>query len=719
MNHPAPLIVSSIGMTPVDLAELVAYIKKRAVYEREELGWTEGTGRMYKGGSMFAKWKMYEAQAEQDFKDRVTPGGLYEDSNLSQNLPFTIASQHHDRITRDLLDSPKFFDLNPEGDEDAKMQAMIMTSQPPDMQPGMIVPQQPVKPTETLMRVLHRESRSRDMHSTLAKGIKSALMRGHEILRPSYERREVPRRVKVPAWTVNGQNIRDSKNQVIMADREWALDPSKPKEQADLVLKDDPMIRLPAGTVIAPSQEFYPVTRMKVVANGCDMSTIYWADFVMPLVSEWNDCGFRGHFYRGTVDGIMSRFKKDDWTKEGYKYFSRHKKGELSRNNQTPMVAATEAVLERGETDTNAQNTPSFLSNKAPHMRTFFEWWGDYDISGSGHAEPIHVQLDWEDETVVQLEAANIVLPWMDVPSPNPYLNLRVFPVDKRWFGQSYYDIYGPWHDFGDLCWNRANLDIEQSGNMFFRQSGAYVNPNDSDEIGFRSGIIYDILSGTTGSQAFQAVNVQSSAEPLLMAMDRTMQRIQSHGGTMGAADPATSALPGADTLGGLNKILEQGDVFVSARERELIPVLNEAVRQIADIKIHAIKLDPSQTIAQVGQEAGMALMQFLEAMPGHIREYLEVNLSKAFGSGQMQLVSAMIQITNQWMAVPSLYKAQFRPIYERAFRGLGVNDPKSYLDDPEAAIAMQQQMMAEQQGGQPPMQGAPVNQQPQEQAAA
>lgn len=719
LNHPTPLIASSIGMKPEDLADMVNYIKSRTNFEREELGWNQN--RAYSGDSLFAKWAQYERQAEQDFKDRVVAGGLFADSNLSQNLPSTIASQHHDRITRDLLDSPKFFDLTPEGEEDAQLQAIIMSQQPPAMLPpqqppavvpGMPTPTAPVKPTETLMRVLHRESRVRNFASVLSKSVQSALYIGHDIIRPSYERKTVPRRVALSAWTVNGQTIRDSKGEMVMADRAWKHDPKQPREQAEIVLVDDPRIRLPAGTIVLPSQDKYGVNRPTVVSNGCNIGSVYWADFVIPATADWETADFRGHFYRATVDGIMSCYSKDDWTKEAYKYFRRHKNGELSRQQDTPTVTASEAVKERGEQETSTQNTASFLSNKAPHQRAYYEWSGNYDADGDGFAEPLHVVLDWDDNTVVRMEAANIVLPWLDTPCPHPYHNLTVFPVNKRWYGLSYYEAYKGWHEFIDLCWNRANLDIENSGNIFGSDSNAFVNPKDADNLGFRTNIVYGLMTGSRLSDAFQVQRVETQAAPVLEAMDRTIQKLQSHGGTMGASDPQTSALPATDTLGGLNKVLEQGDVFVSARERELVPTLNEVIRTLAAIKIHAIRQDPSQMISQVGAESGQSLMQFLQAMPGHAMEYLEVNLSKAFGTGQAQIGMSRIAVGEKWILIPSMYKVQYRPMFEGVLRGLGISDPKGYLDDPEAAIAMQQQIIAAQTGQPPPAAGAPQDKQ-------
>lgn len=715
MNHLSPLIHSSIGMTAADFQELVSYIKARTIYERDLLGW--GDNRFFKSNTLFAKWAQVERQVEQDFKDRVQPNSIYEDSNLSQNLPFTIASQHLDRITRDLLDGPKFFDVNPEGDEDARLQAQLLSMQPPILEPGQILPQTPQKPTETLMRVLHKESRVRNLHSTLAKGVQNALFRGHEILRPSYERRQIPKRVQVNAWQVNGVNLRDSKNKVMMCDQGWQSDPSQPPEKAEIVSLADPRIRLPAGTLLTKSPELYGVNRMTTVTNGCDVKPIYWADFVIPVISTWEDADFRGHFFRASVDDIMSMYPKETWTNDGGAYWKRHIDGGLGINQRTFQVVATEAVLDRGEQQMFTQDSPSFNTKASRQQRTFFEWWGRYDADKDGYAEPLHIVLDWEDETVIRMEGANIVLPWMEAAMPNPYLNMRIFPVDKRWYGNGYYDVYSSWHLFGDRCWNQAVLDMENSGNLFFQNRGAYVNPNDADNLGFRTGLVYDILS--SAETPIKTVSVASTADTYLNAMDRVQRRMQAHGGTMGAADPATSALPGADTLGGLNKILEQGDVFVSARERELMPALNEAVRQVADIMVYAIKQDPKAMMDQVGEMAGGMLLQFLNARPEHVRDLIEVNLSKAFGSGQVQTAQAIIQSLGAWMGVPSLYKAQFRPAYELVLRGLGVSDPKTYLADPEAAMLAQQAMMQQPvQPGAPPAGGSPAPAGPPQQPA-
>jgi hypothetical protein len=382
--------------------------------------------------------------------------------------------------------------------------------------------------------------------------------------------------------------------------------------------------------------------------------------------------------------------------------------GGLGINQRTFQVVATEAVLDRGEVQIFTQDSPSFNTKASRQQRTFFEWWGRYDADKDGYAEPLHIVLDWEDETVIRMEGANIVLPWMEAAMPNPYLNMRIFPVDKRWYGNGYYDVYSSWHLFGDRCWNQAVLDMENSGNLFFQNRGAYVNPNDADNLGFRTGLVYDILS--SAETPIKTVSVASTAGTYLDAMDRVSQRMQAHGGTMGAADPASSALPGADTLGGLNKILEQGDVFVSARERELMPALNEAVRQVADIMVYAIKQDPKSMMDQVGEMAGGMLLQFLNARPEHVRDLIEVNLSKAFGSGQVQTAQAIIQSLGAWMGVPSLYKVQFRPAYELVLRGLGVSDPKTYLADPEAAMLAQQAMMQQpEQPGEPPAGGPPA----------
>ena len=693
--HQSPLIHSTIGMTAVQLDTLVNYIKMRASHEREELGW--GENRSFKGDSLFAKWGQVERQVEQDFQDRVTPGGLFEDSNLSQNLPFTIASQHADRITRDLLDTPKFFDMNVEGSEDASLQAILrtqaqaMTPQDPNMP---LMPEKPESCTDLLMRVLHRESRMRMFNSKLADTIMGILTRGHEILRPSYERRIIPRRMQLQAWTVNGQIVRNSKNEMVMADQEWQADPAKPEGEGELILKSDPRIRLPVGTIITKSEESYGVNRRVTVANGCDIYTVYWADFVIPVKSQWDSCDFRGHFFQSSVDDVMTLYPIEHWTKEGKAYWKRHVDGTLGRDqNVGTNVTAANPVQQRGESGFIDDNSQAALDTSARYQRTYFEWWGRYDADKDGYAEPIHVLLDWEDGTVVRLEGSNIVLPWMDSASPHPYQCPRVFPVDKRWFGTGYYDVYGPWHKAADRWWNQAIIDMDNSGNMFFKQRGAYANPNDSEELGFGTNRVFDLLSGTPASQAFQVVNAPSAGGTYLDAMDRITQRIQAHGGTMGAADPSSSALPGAETLGGLNRILEQGDVFVAARERELIPVFNETVKIFSDIVIFGTKQDPSLATSQIGPENMQLLMMFLEQRPEHVRDLLEVNLSKAFGSGQVQTATALAGILDRWIMIPSIYKEQMKPAYEWIIRGLGYNNAKDFLKDPEAMmLAMQEQ---------------------------
>lgn len=698
MNHPAPLIQSSIGMTPEALDELAQYIKRRVTFEREECGWKEN--RAFTANSLFDKWANYERMAEQDFAQRAVAGSIFEDSNLTQNLPYTIGSQHHDRITRDLLDSPRFFDIAPEGEEDARLQALIMDLQPPEaaMEPGVQMPTTVEKPTETLMRLLFQESRRRGFAEKLSMAVKKALFIGHTILLPEYERRTVPRRVALSAWLVNGQTIKDSKGEVVMADRAFIADPeSLDPEQAELILQDDPAIRLPAGTIVTASKQRYGVTRMETISNGCNLQSVYWADFVIPQTATWEDADFRGHFYRSTVDGVMSSYSKQHWTKEGFKYFKRHKDGELSRNPQTTTVTATEWVEARGETFLSRDNNATSLSMKAPHQRSYLNWCGLYDADGDGYAEPIFVQLDWEDMTIIRLEAVNVAFPWLQKGETHPYECMTVFPVEARWYGLSYYEVYKSWHEFVDLCWNRGNLDIENSGNIFFRNRGAFVNPVDADNIGFRTPTVFDLMQNVRGSDAFGAVQVTPMSQPVFEAMDRTIQRIQSHGSTMGAADPQTAALPATDTLGGLNKVLEQGDVFVSARERELVPALNRAIRALANIKVHAVKSDPKEAIDLVGKERSGVLLQFLEQLPGHLSDYLEVNLSKAFGAGQAQIAQSLVAVAKDWITLPSMYKPQFRALYERVFRGLGVNDPKGYLDDPEAAILAQQQALQQQ----------------------
>ena len=233
---------------------------------------------------------------------------------------------------------------------------------------------------------------------------------------------------------------------------------------------------------------------------------------------------------------------------------------------------------------------------------------------------------------------------------------------------------------------------MEQSGKLFFRNRSAFVNPADAENIGFRSNMIYDIVSTMTGGRAVSVVNVPSSAEGYLEGMDRMNQRTQAHGGTMGAADPQSSALPAAKTLGGLNQILAQGDVFIAAREREILPALNEVVRVFSDINVFAIKADPSLATRQIGQDNMNVLMQFLQAAPDHLRDYIEVELSNAFGQDQTAIAKAIIEILNLWMGVPSLYKKAFEPYYKQALRGLGVADPSGALIDPEAMLAQMQQ---------------------------
>lgn len=698
MNHTAPLIQSSIATQPAKLQQLVSHIKTKAVYERDRLGW--GKGRSFRDGSLFGKWAQFEAQAEQDFKERAKKGSVFEDSNLSQNLPFSIGCQHHDKITRDLLQSPKFFDANPEGEEEAMMQSLIQ-----QMAAG-------IKPTDLLLRVLHKESRVRKFNTKLAKSVWHTLFRGHEIIRPCYEKRTMPRRVSLSAWMVNNVPVRDSKNQIVMEDRVWVPDPqaTDPK-QAELILKDDPSIHLPVGTIVTRSAEKYGVQRFITQTNGCDIQPIYWADFVIPETADWDMCDFRGHFFQSSPDLVMSLYPQEMRTAEGNNYWNRHRNNVIGRNQENDDVTARWGIERRNEDSNSQENAQAMLDPSARYYRTFFECWLNYDLDGDGYAEPLGITLDWHDETVIRIDASNVLLPWGNMDMTHPYQNMRINPVSERWYGLSYYEVYGAWHEFGDLCWNRYNLDMEQSGNLFFRNRGAFVNPADADEVGFRSNRIYDIVSSSSGTKAVQVVNVAPSANNYLDAMDRTNQRMQAHGGTMGAADPQSSALPAAKTLGGLNQILAQGDVFISARERDLIPALTEIVRVFADINVYAMQMDPSAVVRQIGEQNWAVLEQFLQMAPDHIRDHLDVDLSNAFGQDQNAIANGIIQVLNQWMQVPTgIYKKAFEPYYKMALRGLGVADPSGALVDPEAAMLAAQ---AQQQQGQNPNQ-PPSNEQPQ-----
>lgn len=292
--------------TPAEEQAFTDYVILEVEHQRQLLGYEKD--KVPRGGTLIDKWTRYQRMWEQDFSHRKKDGeSIYAESNLSMNLPLTQISQHADKIGNDLTGSPSFFGTTTEGSE--------------DQNPAIDVLKQ---------RLLFR-SKKVNLHEHGKRGTLGSLIRGQEILRPSYSEHVHMRPTRVTQTMVGNVVVKDSKGVPVTQELDkWITNPNDPTQT---ILERDSLVAYPIETVFTPGKASVVMRRIKGEV-GCDVKPVHFADFFTVLNAESVDEAYiKGHAFRINAGDLVNSYDPTALTPQAKVYLDKHIAEQLAVSN--------------------------------------------------------------------------------------------------------------------------------------------------------------------------------------------------------------------------------------------------------------------------------------------------------------------------------------------------------------------------------------------------
>lgn len=628
-----------------------AMVNSRFLRERQNNGWS--SPRQYQGGSWL--FKRYQATqfAENDFRSRAA--GVFATSNLSLSTPKALADTHLDKMIDDMLPSDKFFAAVPEGPEDAANGG--------------------VDPVSLAERYLQARARRKNLVENFRDALRACVRRGECVYKAT--KGTITKYVPVEAKLVldgDGKPAKDSQGDYITEFDKWLPIPSA--VDGAMFLERDPRTKLtiPAGVALPLSEAQKVFIRPETKMDGCDWGIPYWSDIIIPdIASSIDATDFRGHIYDAFPEDVVNGLPADRLNRKAAdKYLEQYANTAVASVTQSD---ASSPAYNRGEQPQIIEANPN-----TPQKRTYLEAYFRWDADKDGRSEDLMLLLDVEACWPIAYDYANMILDWTDEKT-HPFGVYRINPVENRWYGMGYWEVFSDLNYFIDFCWNTIKIDLDQSGNMLFGNPSATEEGMSGIAYRTRTLRLYRTRGMNTPDDALQVKTVPSQSGPMNDMLNTALQRVQSIGGSVASGESPVSGLPGKDTATAANIAQTQSDIMVRAREGEFVKGANPALQDFGDIEFSEFDMDFA--IDLLGEENALILSTYLQQKPKDWRSRIALNMTKTRSTMVIDTSMAKISVVERWMAIPpQLQTPSLRRMFADCLRAM--DDP-----DPEAALPL------------------------------
>lgn len=671
-------------------------IKERAMAYRNEQGW-EGPGQ-YRGGSWLHKRWIASRRWENDFSDRAGKTGLYSLSNMSLNMPASFIAAHHASIIKDLLSGDTWFDVAPEGAEDADPAIKLWG------------------------RYLQRVAKDKDMQSALKAATLGVMIRGEQFFKATdkvvvmWERRDVRVVIAPDAQGVN-QPIKDTRGGFVTELDQWVAMPGDPSKQ--VLLRDAGVVMdAPYPTPPALSITLQSVMVQTNPSQGCDFASPYWGDMIFPLTDpDIRQSDLTGQVFDKCIDDLVDMFDpalRVPATFDAYCEACMNSAGTQILSDQST------ALRNRGEEDRKIVPGEGAFS-----PRRYAEIWARVETTEIGTPAKDRRREDtfWlfditdDDWRPLTYDYKRNVAPWL-TDRRNPFGVIRINPVANRCYGMGYYEAMRDVSEVIDKNENRVEVAIGTSGNIVHRDRTATDEGMAGMPLEYRSTRVYSTVAGRDASESVHVTNVPCDIKEIEEARDHALARIQNEYGITSPEDAESSGLPAANTLGGMQILEKQASTRVRTREGEILGGEKEglvaAIRDFSRIEAHkfdrmqaekifaplksaqdAAAQEQAQAIAtgqppqpidpaMVPADNAAVLGQWIAKAGEHIDNFVTMQIADKTSSTVISQAQQAIQVGTQW----ETFGVQFGPdaqerwqdVFALILSKLDVPNPKSAL---------------------------------------
>lgn len=648
------LVQSNLRLSADRETTMTALAASRFTLERQNLGWT--SPRQYQLGSWMGKRYQSTQFSERDYSSRAAPGSIFSQSNLSLAAAGAMAAMHQDKIINDILASPKFFGLTGKSQKDD-------------------IPALPLAE-----RYLQGRADHQDLLSKFRASLTADIKRGECVFKAT--KATIIKKVPVKAQLVldgDGKPAKDSNGDYITADDIWKPMPNA--APGTMFLDRDPktVMAAPVGYVPPLSNYEKVFVRSELALNGCDWDIPYWSDIVIPDNATSIDAAdFRAHIFDAFPEDVINGLPQDKLNKKAVdQYLNQY------ANNGVGLASKSDAAqpaLNRGEQLQTQDTDPN-----SPQKRTYIEVWWRWDADEDKSSENLMLLMDLDAQWPIAYDYAELILDWSE-GKVHPFGCTRIYPIEHRWYGASYWEVMKDETYLIDWCLNNQMVDLSVSGNILFGNPQATEEGVAGVPYKFRGRRMYRSRGQFTPQDALHCVTVPSQAKPIGDMMNTSLQRVQLMGGNVASGETPVAGMPGEGTATAANIAQTQSDILVRARETEFVEGANPALRDFADIEF--ADYDPDYAAKLLGPDDAQTLSDWITADPGGWRNHIEVNMTKTRSTDVISTTMAKLPIYQAWdMMQPQDKTAARQQSLSSALQAMGDQDPEGALPLPPPPV--------------------------------
>jgi len=502
-------------------------------------------------------------------EDRVVPGTIYADSNLTASLSQRICFQMKGRMAKDYFGGDPWFAVTPVGDDDQLLSFEV----------------------DKFLQYKHGKN---NLRQNMLKAIDLAFILGEAVMKPTFRDHKVTYKKKGYILILpNGTPVFDTKGDYIFADAIW-IDEMVPVQQDP---SQQPVLA-PTGRkvlrrdnhVILPPQAVWDertVEMTQTIFRGANSEVVNFQDFLCPLMADdVQSADICVHFYDLPVmevahillasqpQGFQRQPEVVGDIKKALAYLDRHRSG-----NAEYSTGSNSADQQFGE---NRGNSAPGSDNSLVEVA---ECYLRYDADEDGRQEEICVLIDRRSRTPIFYDYTQNVT----VDGRRPFVVIRGLPRHNRWHGVGAIEWLEPEQDAIDLFLNRLNMACSRASTVTFWDASKTIEGQDNPNLELGMGKTYKMKSGVRDvNEILQQVKLydRDREESQRVMIDMFVQFMQLKSGVSMGADEAFKDVNSTETATGQRSLERSGSEIFQSWVEEMGEGLAQALEKVSMIEI-------------------------------------------------------------------------------------------------------------------------------------
>lgn len=482
----------------------------------------------------FQKRRRLTNRFEQNVKDRVQPGTIYEMSNLSASLSSRITMQMAAKANGIFFPSEDWFSAYPVGAGDADLALSIRD--------------------HARWKVKEQTTVRRD----LRKGVEGAFVRGETVMKSTYRvRDQLFRKRGMVLIGADGSEVRDAKGEVIFDDAAWE---PQVVDQGDGQMVETGLMVLSSDRVTPRPQ--FPLYAERLVEmkrnlqSSPETEPVNFEDFLCSeSAKSVDEADFICHLYDMPVMDVATMLLNGE-------AFSDSTGSGETRNAINLINGMASSSLDYESADKRARQYRGEIQSAAGRagegnpQTQWCECYVRYDADGDGSAEEIMVMIDRKLRLPVFYDyTANVT--W---DGKRPFNVIRGVAIEGRWYGMGSMELFSPEQEVTDLFLNRKNYRMSSKGRVTFWDPSKTLEGQADPTLRLNDGETYRLAPGSRPDEALSYVELPDNLNDTEGLIQLWMQLMQLKSGVTHAGDQNMSGLPATKLATGINAIEKSGE---------------------------------------------------------------------------------------------------------------------------------------------------------------